>query len=164
MAAPIRAGIDVGGTFTDAVLLDAGSRLTIAKVRTTPGDLAQGFLEAIAALSERSGVPPEAITYLAHGSTVAANAIVQGLTARVGLLTTAGFRDVLEIGTQQRASLYDLRMPKPAPLVPRELRLEARERIGPAGEVVRPLESADVEAAAEAFRRAGAEAVAVCFL
>ncbi len=164
MATPVRAGIDVGGTFTDAVLLDSASRLTIAKVRTTPADLTEGFLEAVSALVAGSGVPAEAIAYLAHGSTVAANAIVQGRTARVGLLTTAGFRDVLEIGTQQRASLYDLRAPRPAPLVPRELRLEARERIGPAGEVVRPLEPADVEAAAEAFRLARVEAVAVCFL
>ena len=164
MAAPIRAGIDVGGTFTDAVLLDASSRLTIAKVRTTPADLTEGFLEAILALAAGSAVPAEAIAYLAHGSTVAANAIVESRTARVGLLMTAGFRDVLEIGTQQRASLYDLRLPRPAPLVPRELRLEVRERIGPAGEVVRPLEPADVEAAAATFRQAGAEAVAVCFL
>ncbi|HLB03656.1 MAG TPA: hydantoinase/oxoprolinase N-terminal domain-containing protein, partial [Gaiellaceae bacterium] len=122
MAAPIRAGIDVGGTFTDAVLLDASSRLTIAKVRTTPADLTEGFLEAISALAAGSAVPAEAIAYLAHGSTVAANAIVESRTARVGLLMTAGFRDVLEIGTQQRASLYDLRLPRPAPLVPRDLR------------------------------------------
>ena len=120
MAAPVRAGIDVGGTFTDAVLLDASSRLSIAKVRTTPDDLTEGFLEAVTELGS------EEIAYLAHGSTVAANAIVQGRTARVGLLTTAGFRDVLEIGTQQRASLYDLRLPRPAPLVPGELRLEAQ--------------------------------------
>ena len=133
VATPIRAGIDVGGTFTDAVLLDSASRLTIAKVRTTPADLTEGFLEAVSALATGAGVAPEAIGYLAHGSTVAANAIVQGRTARVGLLTTAGFRDVLEIGTQQRASLYDLRLPRPAPLVPRELRLEAHGRIGPAG-------------------------------
>jgi len=164
MAAPVRAGIDVGGTFTDAVLLDASSRLSIAKVRTTPADLTEGFLEAISALAAGSGVPAEAIAYLAHGSTVAANAVVQGRTARVGLLTTAGFRDVLEIGTQQRASLYDLRLPRPAPLVPRELRLEVRERIGPAGEVVGPLDPAGVEAAVEVFRQAAVEAVAVCFL
>jgi N-methylhydantoinase A len=164
MPALVRAGIDVGGTFTDAVLLDSSSRLTIAKVRTTPDDLAGGFLGAIEALAERAGVPTEAIAYLAHGSTVAANALVEGRAARVGLLTTAGFRDVLEIGTQQRRSLYDLRLPKPPPLVPRPLRIEAHERVGPDGEVLRPLEPAGVEAAARVFRREAVEAVAVCFL
>lgn len=159
-----RAGIDIGGTFTDAVLLDRASRLHVTKVRTTPADLSRGFHEALSALAGPSRAAPVQLAYLVHGTTVAANALVQGRTARVGLLTTAGFRDVLEIGTQQRPSLYDLREPKPAPLVPRELRLEARERIGPRGEVVEPLERADVEAAAEAFARAGVEALAVSFL
>jgi len=146
-----RAGIDVGGTFTDAALHD-GSRLAVAKVRTTPADLAEGFVEA------------PGISFLVHGSTIAANALVQGRVARVGLLTTEGFRDVLEIGTQMRPRLYDLRFPKPEPLVPRELRLEARERVGPEGEVVVPLDPASVEAAAERFRASGVEAVAVSFL
>ncbi len=164
MPSPERAGIDIGGTFTDAVLLDRASRLHVAKVRTTLADLSQGFLEAIEALAQTSGTPAEELGYLVHGSTVAANAIVEGKTARIGLLTTAGFRDVLEIGTQQRPSLYDLREPKPLPLVPRELRLEARERVGPHGEVVVALEGADVDAAAAAFARAQVEAVAVSFL
>lgn len=160
----IAAGVDVGGTFTDAVLLDASSRVHVAKVRTTPSDLTRGFLDALSALAARADVDPRDLSYLAHGSTVAANAVVQGRTARVGLLTTAGFRDVLEIGTQQRPYLYDLRSPKTAPLVPRELRLDARERIGPAGEVVTSLEARDVEVAARAFAKAGVEAVAVSFL
>jgi len=161
--AQVRVGVDVGGSFTDAVLLDR-SRLVVAKVRTTPAELAQGFLDALATLAERSGLPSAAISYLVHGSTLATNAIVEGRLARVGLLTTAGFRDVLEIGTQMRPRLYDLHYAKPPPLVSRELRLEARERIGPSGEVVVPLDAASVEAAAKTFREAGVEAVAVCFL
>src|SRR5204863_5867705 len=104
------------------------------------------------------------IATVVHCSTVAASAIVQDRTARVGLLTTDGFADTLEIGTQQRASLYDLHQPRPRPLVPADLRLAARERIGPAGEIVRPLAAEDVARAARRFRRDGVEAIAVCFL
>jgi N-methylhydantoinase A len=164
VGATARAGIDIGGTFTDAVLVDRARRLHVAKVRTTPADLAGCFADALQALAESAGVAPAEIGSLVHGSTVAANALVEGRTARVGLLTTEGFRDVLEIGTQQRPVLYDLRARRPPPLVPRDLRLEARGRIGPAGEEVEPLEPADVEAAARAFAAAGIESVAVCFL
>ena len=156
----MRIGIDIGGTFTDAVSVDRGRRLSVAKVRTEPDDLAAGFVAAVDAL----GVDAAAIRYLVHGSTVAANALVQGRTARIGLLTTAGFGDVIEIGTQQRPALYDLRCSKPDPLVPRDLRREARGRIGAEGQVLEPLEPGDVEAAAHAFAGAGIEAVAVCFL
>jgi N-methylhydantoinase A len=161
---PARAGVDIGGTFTDAVLLDDESRLHVAKVATTPSDLADGFLGALSALEQTSGISPGAIAYLVHGSTVATNAIVQGRTARVGLITTSGFRDMLEIGTQQRSSLYDLREPKKLPLVPRERRLEVRERIGPEGQVWEPLDSGDVARAAATLKSAEVEAVAVCFL
>jgi N-methylhydantoinase A len=164
MALPLRAGIDIGGTFTDGVLLDGQARLHVAKVATTPDDLTQGFFDVLSALERESGVDAKEVGYLVHGSTVATNAILQGRTARVGLLTTAGFRDVLEIGTQQRANLYDLRDPKKAPLVPRELRVEARERIGPEGQVWEELVLDDVRRAAAAFGEAGVEAVAVCFL
>jgi N-methylhydantoinase A len=163
-ASGTRAGIDIGGTFTDAVQLDRGGNLRVSKVRTTPNDFARGFTEALDALSEASGVPSSEIEYLVHGTTVATNAIVQGRAARVGLLTTAGFRDVLEIGTQLRPALYDLHEPKAAPLVGRELRLEVIERIGPEGQVIEGLDSKGVEAAARSFADLGVEAVAVCFL
>jgi N-methylhydantoinase A len=159
-----RAGVDIGGTFTDAALLDDESRLHVAKVATSPSDLAEGFLNALSALEQTSGISPDAIAYLVHGSTVATNAIVEGRTARVGLITTSGFRDMLEIGTQQRSSLYDLREPKRPPLVPRERRLEVRERIGPEGQVWEPLDRGDVARAAATLKSAGVEAVAVCFL
>jgi N-methylhydantoinase A len=161
---PVRAGVDVGGTFTDGVLLDERSRLHIAKVATTPGDLTAGFLEALEELGRQAGVAASEIDYLVHGSTVATNALVQRRIARIGLLTTAGFRDLLEIGTQQRSRLYDLRTPEPPPLVPRELRLEVHERIGAEGQVLTALRRADVEQAADVFAASGVAAIAVCFL
>lgn len=97
----VRVGIDVGGTFTDAVLVD-GKELRVAKVPTTPDDLAGGFLAGLDALD-----PAAAPSYLVHGTTVATNAIVQGRLARTGLIANAGFRDLLEIGTQMRPAVYE---------------------------------------------------------
>ena len=159
-----RVGIDVGGTFTDAVMLDPDNGLSVIKVPTTPPEFAKGVLAALDAIAERTNVPVSAIRYLSHGSTVATNAIVTGHLARTGLLTTKGFRDVLEIGTQQRATLYDLAGSKKPPVCERSLRLEVDERIGPDGEVVRPLSADDLVAAAEYFRSEGVEAVAISFL
>jgi N-methylhydantoinase A len=160
----LRVGVDIGGTFTDAVHVDGVGRATVAKTRTTPDAIARGFLDALQVLGERAGTDPAAIAYLAHGTTIATNAIVQGRTARIALVTTEGFRDTLEIGTQLRAHLYDLRAPNPPPLVPRELRFEVPERVGPLGEVVRALDDADVAAVADEIRASGAEAIAVAFL
>src|SRR5690348_12660397 len=95
----LRAGIDVGGTFTDAVLVGADGQLHVAKVRSTPEDASTGFLDGLAELGRRAGADLSELAYLAHGTTVATNAVVQGRLARAGLITTAGFRDVLEIGT-----------------------------------------------------------------
>lgn len=159
-----RAGIDIGGTFTDAVLVDETGRMSVGKVRTTPDDFARGFGDALESLEEASGRAGSAVGYLVHGTTVATNAIVQARVAKAGLLTTKGFRDVLEIGTQLRPRLYDLNYPKPEPPVPPELRLEAGERIGPEGQVITPLSRESVEEAARRFQAAGVEAVAVCFL
>jgi N-methylhydantoinase A len=159
-----RVGIDVGGTFTDAVLVDDGGHLHVAKVLSTPSDASEGFLEALAELSRRSGVGAAELTYLAHGTTVATNAIVQGRLARTGLITNAGFRDVLEIGTQQRRRVYDLWEPQPAPILPRERCHEVRGRIGADGSEVEALAEADVVAAARALAAQGVEAVAVVLL
>jgi N-methylhydantoinase A len=159
-----RAGVDVGGTFTDAVLVDEEGRLHVAKVRSTPQDASEGFLDALAELARRSGVAPAALAYLAHGTTVATNAIVQDRLARAALITTAGFRDVLEIGTQQRRRVYDLWTPQPAPVIPRERCHEVRERIGAGGEEVDPLAEEDVVAVARRLRAQEVEAVAVALL
>src|SRR5204863_627800 len=130
-------GIDVGGTFTDLVARAGSGRLRACKVPTTPANLSRGVLNGLLAVRPATGVPAS----VAHGTTVVTNAIVEGRGARVGLITTRGFRDVLEIGRQSRLHLYDSRLPaKPEPLVPRRLRLEVAERVGPDGSILIPLD------------------------
>jgi N-methylhydantoinase A len=162
-----RIGIDVGGTFTDATLIDGASgRLTSAKAFTTPHDRSQGVIDAIRAVLAESGIAPERVREVVHGSTTGTNALIERTGARTGLLVTAGFRDVLEIGRVMRPAegLYDMSVDRPPPLVPRRLCLEARERIGPHGEVLITLDDASVDVAAAEFARQGVEAVAICFL
>jgi len=157
----IRVGVDVGGTFTDCVAVDERGRLVARrKEPSTPPDVQTGALSALGAVASEGDAP----AHVVHGTTVATNALIQGRAGRVGLLTTAGFRDVLAIGTQQRPDLYDLMQRKADPLVPRALRLEADERVGPDGSVLRPLDEAAVRRAARRFARERVDAVAVCFL
>jgi N-methylhydantoinase A len=155
-------GVDVGGTFTDAVLLDDGAVHT-AKVPTTPGDEAAGVVDAIAAVLERAGATATEVESFAHGMTVGTNALLEERGARTALVATRGFADMLEIGRQDRPHLYRLCAPKPAPLIEPELRLEAAERVGPEG-VVAALGEAEPERLAQAIRESGAESVAVCLL
>jgi N-methylhydantoinase A len=155
-------GVDVGGTFTDAVLLADGVVHT-AKVPTTPGDESAGVMRATAALLERTGAKAEEVESFAHGMTVGTNALLEERGARTALLATRGFADLLEIGRQNRPHLYRLCDPKPRPLVEPDLRLEAEERIGPAG-VVTPLGREEPERLAELLREGGAESVAICLL
>jgi N-methylhydantoinase A len=153
-----RVGIDVGGTFTDLVAVSGGELVT-AKVPSTPRDQSEGVMGAIAAAS----LDADAVVAIAHGTTVATNALLERDGARTALVTTEGFRDVIEIGRQDRASLYDLtRHHRPA-LVPRDLRFTVRERTGPEG-VLEPLEESSVQAAVRALSDTGPEAVAVCLL
>ena len=152
----VSVGVDVGGTFTDLVAVVDGELVT-AKVPSVPGRQAMGVAAALAS----SGVG--AVDVLAHGTTVATNALLERRGARTALVTTEGFRDVIEIGRQARASLYDLTAHGPPPLVPRELRFTVRERIGPEGVIV-PLDERSVRAVVEALTRAEVEAVAVCLL
>ncbi len=154
----MRVGIDVGGTFTDLAAIDGG-RLVTAKVPSTPDDQARG----VAAVLAEAGIDPRGVEALAHGTTVATNALLERRGARVALITTEGFRDVIEIGRQNRPSLYDLTVDKPAPLVPRELRFTVRERMGPDGVIV-PLDEASLSEAVAAIGAARVEAVAVCLL
>lgn len=155
-------GVDVGGTFTDAVLFD-GELLHSAKRPTTPGDESRGVEAAVAAVLDRAGAEPGSVARFVHGMTVATNALLEERGARTCLVTTAGFEDVLEIGRQDRPSLYRLCAAKPRPLVPPERRFGVRERVGPGG-VVTALD--EVEAARIARLVAGAEpeAVAICLL
>lgn len=163
----LRLAVDVGGTFTDVTLFDpADGRLLSAKAPTTPEDRAVGVLDAIRVALESAGEPAARVAEVVHGSTTGTNALIERTGARVGLLTTEGFRDVLEIGRIMRpdAGLYDFSVDLPLPLVPRHLRFEARERLDAQGKVLVPLDEASVIAAARAFAREGVEAVAVCFL
>ncbi len=155
-------GVDVGGTFTDAVLLDEGAVHT-AKVPTTPGDESAGVMSAIGAVMERAGANAADIESFAHGMTVGTNALLEERGARTALVATRGFADLLEIGRQDRPHLYRLCMPKPTPLVEPELRLEVDERIGPNG-VVTPLGEEEPERLAALLRDRDAEAVAICLL
>jgi N-methylhydantoinase A len=154
----MRLGVDVGGTFTDLVALD-GDGLITAKVPSTPDDQARGVEQALLAAS----FALERVTRFAHGSTVATNALLERRGVRTALVTTEGFRDVIEIGRQNRPSLYDLTRDRPPPLVPRELRFTVRERMGPEGVLV-PLDEESLALAVRACQEAEVEAVAVCLL
>lgn len=151
-------GVDTGGTFTDFVLLQEGS-IRIHKVLSTPHDPAQAILQGLRDL----GIT-EDLTALVHGSTVATNAVLEQKGVRTGLITTAGFRDVLEIGRQTRPKLYDLKVLQIAPLVPRSLRTEVVERLNERGEVLTPLDLASAQAAIEYLQALGVEAIAVSLL
>ncbi|MGH3134779.1 MAG: hydantoinase/oxoprolinase family protein [Gaiellaceae bacterium] len=154
-----RAAVDIGGTFTDLVHLDEGTgEVGLAKASTTPGRFEDGVMEAIAE-AELDGV-----AFLAHGTTVIVNALTERKGARTALITTRGFRDVLEIQKANRPDLYNLLYEKPRPFVPRRLRLEVTERVTYKGEVLAPLDEEDVRRAVVVARRQGAQAVAICFL
>jgi N-methylhydantoinase A len=155
-------GVDVGGTFTDAVLFD-GERLHTAKLPTTPEDQSRAVIAAVEAVIEQAGAAAADIEAFAHGMTVGTNALLEERGARTALIATHGFGDVLEIARQDRPHLYRLCAPKPAPLVEEELRFEAAERTGPRG-VIEPLAAGEPERLAELIRDSGAEAVAICLL
>ena len=161
----VRVGIDVGGTFTDTLVADPdGGALVRAKVPSTPNDPSVGILTGLAEGLQVCGSVMGDVAYFAHGTTVATNALLERRGASVGLITTEGFRDLLEIGRQARPDLYDLQVDKVEPLVPRNLRLQVPERIYYDGRVVTPV---DMEQLDEAIRRLAGwevEAVAVCFL
>src|SRR3954468_21349770 len=161
----VRLGVDIGGTFTDATLVDEESgEVRIAKVSTTPSDPSNGFMEAVERILREAGRAGGDVRYVVHGTTVATNAIIEGNVARSGFVTPEGFRDLLEIGRQVRPELYDVQFEKPRPLVPRERCVEVRERLGPKGEVVTPLDEESVREAARRLREEGVESIAVCLL
>src|SRR5205823_2194886 len=146
------------GTFTDLVLLQEGE-IRVHKVLSTPDDPSQAILQGLSDLGVR-----ESLSTLVHGSTVATNAVLEHKGVRTGLITTAGFRDVLEIGRQTRPKLYDLKVQKEPPLVPRSLRLEVVERLNERGEVMTPLDEASLKAAIEHMQKENVEAIAICLL
>ena len=157
--------MDIGGTFTDLLILDEErQRCHVGKVLTTVPDPSAGVLQGIAALLEASGVEAPAVRGVIHGTTLVTNALIERRGARAALLTTAGFRDALEIGTEGRYDIYDLGLIKPVPLVERRLRFEVPERMNAAGETLRPLDPAALEPICDALQEEGIEAVAVCYL
>ena len=154
-------GIDIGGTFTDVVMFDERSgELTHAKTLSTPSEPEAGFMQALAAI----GAPTEAVTSLVHGTTIVTNLILERKGARVALITTKGFRDILEIMRATRPLPYDLAWRKPTPLVPRTLCFEVDERIDAAGNVVRAIDPDDVLRVVDSVLETGVESVAVCLL
>jgi N-methylhydantoinase A len=155
-------GVDVGGTFTDAVLLDGGEVHT-AKVPTTPREESTGVMAAVEAVLSRAGASAADVESFAHGMTVGTNALLEERGARTALIATRGFSDLLEVARQDRPQLYRLCAPKPPPLIEPELRFEADERTGPEG-IVEPLGAGEAERLAELVERSGAESVAVCLL
>ena len=157
----IRMATDIGGTFTDLVALEEETRqITLAKSPSTPPEFHRGLADTI----RKSGLDPKSVTFFAHGTTVVINALTERKGAPTALVTTRGFRDVLEITRANRPDMYNLRFQKQAPFVPRHLRFEVDERVGYKGDVMTPLDEGSVREAADQIRAAGVSAVAVCFL
>ena len=159
----VRLGVDIGGTFTD-VALEVGERRFTAKILTTPQAPEEGVLAALRSVTAKAGVEAGQVALIVHGTTLATNALIERKGARTALLTTEGFRDVLEIRHENRFEQYDINMDLPPPLVPRRLRLPIRERIDTHGEVLLPLDELSVARAIEAVAANHVEAVAVGFL
>jgi N-methylhydantoinase A len=164
----LRVGIDVGGTFTDLVAVDEGGRVTLAKSASTPADPSLGVMDGLRLLAAELSLDVRGLladtTLIVHGTTVATNALLERKGATVGMLTTEGHRDIIEMREGLKDDRYNLRMPPPVPLVPRAQRIGVRERIRFDGQVATPLSRSSLDAAVRALVRAGANSVAVCYL
>jgi N-methylhydantoinase A/oxoprolinase/acetone carboxylase beta subunit len=158
--APLVVGVDIGGTFTDVAALDPGTgEVTTGKVPTTPGHLEDGVGDALRALGSEGPIGE-----VRHGTTIVTNALLEGRVARAALLCTRGFRDILEMRRLWREKLFGYDWERPEPLIPRDLRLEVDERVGPRGEILRPLDESRVRGYARLLRERGVEAIAVAYL
>ncbi|MEI7760231.1 MAG: hydantoinase/oxoprolinase family protein [Thermoleophilia bacterium] len=163
-AGTFRLGVDIGGTFTDVVLLGDDGSVRTKKVLSTPEDYAHGVLAGTVSLLAECDVDPGDVVGVVHASTIASNTILEGVGARTALITTAGFRDVLEMRRLRIPVLYDIQYESARPLVPRRLRYEVPERLGPRGEVWRELDEVKVTEVAHAIAEAGVEAVAIALI
>src|SRR2546426_4061674 len=162
---PCRLSVDIGGTFTDAVMMEESTgEMRLVKLSSTPHDPSVGFMNVIERVLREGAASPADVSYNVHGTTVATNAIIEGKGARAALVATEGFRDVFEIARQIRPKLYDIFCDKPKPLVPRYLCYGVPERLDYAGRVLEPLEEDAVRAVARAIRAENVEAVVVCLL
>ncbi len=165
MTATLRAGIDIGGTFTDLLLVDdATGAFWVAKTLTTPGDPSAGVREALRQGLALAGADASRIQAVIHGTTLVTNAIIERKGARTALVTTKGFRDAIEIAREHRFDMYDLFIDRPKPLAPRHLRFEVDERLLADGSVYRPVDPEEVRRLADRLRALEVEAVAICFL
>ncbi|MDR0424389.1 MAG: hydantoinase/oxoprolinase family protein [Clostridiales Family XIII bacterium] len=156
----MRIATDIGGTFTDLVALDGQGNICIVKGDTTPPDYERGVIAAL----EASGIKPTEVSDFIHGATTIINALTERKGAKTGLITTKGFRDVLEIARCNRPDLFNLVFAKPRPFIPRHLRFEVEERVAHDGAVITPLNKGDIAKAVEALKKEGVEAVAVCYI
>src|SRR2546422_112833 len=164
-AVTARLGVDIGGTFTDLVVIDETTGVTrVGKILTTPKDPAHAVEQGIGSLLEDSAIPPSAVRAVVHGTTLATNALIERKGARTALLTTEGFRDALEIRHEGRYDMYDLFIDPPAPLVPRRLRREVRERLLADGSVLRALDEDGARRVIGELAAEGVEAIAICLL
>jgi N-methylhydantoinase A len=164
MSGPLRVAADVGGTFTDIACLSTDGELSTCKVPSTPQDYARAIIDGIRALTTSLNAGPGDLSEVLHASTVATNAILEGKGARTALVTTEGFRDVLELRRIRVPRLYEPLYEKPAPLVSRRYRYEVKERLDSKGEVVQPLDESQVRALAHTLAEANIEAIAICLL
>ncbi|MFL2557527.1 MAG: hydantoinase B/oxoprolinase family protein [Arenicellales bacterium] len=160
-----RLGFDIGGTFTDFVLLDPESNeISVHKCLTTPDDPSVGALKGLQEILSNQGLNFSDVNHLVHGTTLVTNALIERQGARTGLLTTRGFRDILEMGIEQRYDIHDLFLQFPEPMAPRYLRREITERVNRDGDVITPLEIEEVRKEVDWLVEQGVEALAVCFL
>jgi N-methylhydantoinase A len=164
MQVSFRIGADIGGTFTDVVLMGSDGSVRTAKVSSTVDDYGRAIIEGVARLVKEGALEFSQIERVVHGTTVATNTILEGKGAKTALITTAGFRDVLELARTRYARLFDINTVKLKPLARRQLRFEVEERIGPKGEVWRPLDDADVTRVMERVRSENVQALAICLL
>jgi N-methylhydantoinase A len=160
----LRVGIDIGGTFTDLVMLGPDGSVATAKVLSTPDDYSRGIMDGLGLLMKDGGVAPQSLAQIMHGTTVATNALLEGKGAKVALITTEGFRDVLEIRRLRMPALYDIRFRKPTTLVPRRLRFEVPERIDNNGRIERALDEEAAGRAIDAILALEIDTVAICLL
>lgn len=159
-----KVGVDIGGTFTDIVALGSDGSEHSYKISSTPDDYGRGIVDGMTAMFAETGITPGAVHEVVHATTVATNAILENKGAKTGLITTEGFRDVLELRRVRIPEMYNLDYEKPAPLVPRRLRVEVRERLGPKGNVRIPLDEDSVRTAALRLREEGVESLAIVLI
>jgi N-methylhydantoinase A len=160
-----RLGADIGGTFTDLILVDdSGEIFQVGKVLTTPDRPDDAVLDGLGQVLEAARVAPDRLSHLVHGTTLFTNALIERKGARTALVTTRGFRDAIEIGREHRYDIYDLYLRRPSPLAPRSLRFELSERVLVDGAIRTPLDERELEELIERLRAERIEAVAVCLL